>query len=170
MTRRILIVLLMLLLTVTASPVGLMQSSGAGSTKTDMVPQDWQGLADLKPGKKVLVEFKANLGEAVEGKFVGVNGDKLILTRDGYPVSLLQKDIQTVYRLKGKWSRESAARVGALLGLVAGAFVGAAIAVRSNSDEPDSIVTGPGFGALAGAGIAALAFGKRKGEVLYEAK
>lgn len=175
MKSRIMILLLALALATQAPMLTWAQSNGpAQSGSVSGAQEDWQGLRDLKPGKQILVEFKPNIGDPTEGRFVSATGTKLTLTTDGYTRSLEQRDIQSVYRLKGKWSRRTAGRVGAVIGALVGGFVGADIAIRNERGMTDAntlpIAGGLVVGGLAGAGLGRLAGGKRKGELLYEAR
>src|SRR5207248_1073701 len=132
----------------------------------------------LKPSKKILVEFKSGVRDPVEGKFVSAVGGRLTLSNGGYAFGLEQRDIQRVYRLKGRWSRGTLAKVGAGIGMVVGTFVGVAIEVRNeerpghvpSADDDGPAIAGAFLGTLAGAGAGALLGGKRKGQLLYEAK
>lgn len=165
--------LLALILLLTTSIVAPAQTTAQPAANT--TAQDWQGLRNLKPGKKVLVE--TNIG-TVEGKFISAVGSKLSLSDDGYTFSLEQRDIKRIYRLKSRWSRRMGARVGAGIGMVVGTFVGAGRMVRleeAAGHVPSDADTAPVFagfflGTLTGAGVGALLGGKRKGELLYEAK
>ena len=166
------------ILVLTASPVTLAQTNVSTQSATNVGLSDWQGLSDLKPGKKVLVEFKSGIGDPVERKFVSVSGSTLIVSDSGYQFRLEQRDIQRVYRLKGRWSRSTTARIGAGIGMVAGTVIGVKRMLRAEEDRttpPSDADTGPAFagfliGSVAGAGIGALLGGKRKGKLLYEAK
>jgi hypothetical protein len=137
---------------------------------------DWQDLRGLQPGKKVLVEFKS--GSTLDAKFVRINGSQLTLSEHGSDYNLEQRDIRRIYRLKGRWSRGAAAKVGAAIGILAGTFIGTGIGIRIEGRPghiPSDKDTGPavgGFiiGALAGAGVGALLGGKRRGKLLYEAQ
>jgi len=170
--------LLALILTLTASPLAATQTTALAQTTASAGGRDWQGLSTLKPGKKILVEFKSGVGDPVEGRFVSAVGSRLTLKRDGIPVGLEQRDIQSVYRLKGRWSRGTLAKVGAGIGMVVGTFVGVAIEVRNeerpghvpSADDDGPAIAGAFLGTLAGAGAGALLGGKRKGQLLYEAK
>ena len=177
MNSKILVSLLTLILVMT-TPVALAQTSNSGQASTNVTVQDWQGLRELKPGKKIWVEFKSGIGDPFEGKFVSAIGSKLNLIDDGYPLSLEQRDIQRVYGLKGRWSRSKAAKIGAGIGMLAGTLLGVDRGIRAEgqvghvSSEADTAPAFIGFfvGTLAGAGLGALLGRKRKGELLYEAK
>jgi hypothetical protein len=177
MKTKLLAPLLASILALTQTPFTTAQANDPTTTKTDAIAQDWQGLRDLKPGKKILIEFKPGVSYPVEGKFASVEGDRLYLSGE-YPTSFEQRDIQRVYRLKGRWSRGKAARIGAGIGLVVGTFIGAGVGIRAEGQPghiPSEADTAPAFagffiGGLVGAGLGALGGGKRKGELLYEAK
>jgi hypothetical protein len=132
--------------------------------------QDWQDLQDLKPGTRILVEFKTSISDPVKAKFVSATGTTLTVTSDGYTRGLGQRDIQSVYLLHGRWSRGKAAKIGAATLGLTGAYIGARQDARSSSPQPGGGVSGLSLGVLAGAGLGALLGGKRKGKLLYEAK
>ena len=167
MKSRVLTLLLVLALLPAAPSVAPAQ--------TNAPAQDWQDLKDLKPGKRILVEFKPNIGDPIEVKFVSAIGTKLTVTSHGYDRSLEQRDIQSVYHLKGRWSRRTTGRIGMVIGALAGGILD-----NSVINPPDRPVTatddgtasfgGLIIGGLAGAGVGRLLGGKRKGKLLYEAK
>lgn len=161
--------LLALILMLTAAPVIPAQTNNSGQTPPNTTVQDWQGLRDLKSGKKILVEFKS--GNTLDGKLVSIAGSTLTLSGGGNVYSLEQRDIQRVYRLKGRWSRAKAARIGAVILGGVGLLIGTDKDVRSSSPEPGAAAYAGLFGgALAGAGLGAMLGGKRKSKLLYEAK
>jgi hypothetical protein len=174
MKSRVLAWLLTLALVLSVSPVTPAQTGNSLQTVNATV-QDWQELSDLEPGKKVLVELKN--GNELEGKFVGITGSHLNLDGDGYVYNVEQREIQRVYRLKGKWSRRTTASIGALVGLVGGSIIGGRKMTKLERDpnripsEADEIplITGVSLGILGGAGLGALFGGKRKGKLLYKA-
>lgn len=171
MRSRVLALLLALILGQTAAPArALAQAGNSGQSATNINAQDWQGLSDLQPGKKILVEFKTGIGEPVEGKFISAIGSKLTLSKDGDRISLERRDIQRVYRLKSRWTREKAASVGTGIGMVAGAMIGAAVVAFKETRTSDAAYGGVFLGMFAGMGLGALLGGKRKGQLLYEAK
>ena len=175
MKSRIPAVLLALTLALTSPLLLLAQSNNPAQSAANVQAQDWQDLQYLEPGKKILVEFKSNVGDAVEGKFVSAVGTKLTLSSDGYTRSLEQRDIQGVYRVKGRWSRGRTARIGMGIGMLVGAAVSAGKALgneKVGTLENDGTPGYGGFflGAFAGAGVGALLGGKRKGQLLYESK
>lgn len=152
-----------------------------GQTFTDTSQpsiHDWQGLRNLKPGTKLLVETKQ--GRVIQAKFADVAGSKLSLSYGFSILSLEQSDIQRAYLQKGRFSRKKAAIIGALLGAVAGFTIGAKIGVGVDANQR----TGPPFedaltagqatavypalgGAAAGYGIGHLLGGKHKGKLIY---
>lgn len=158
--------LLALILALAAPPGALAQTSPPA--------QDWQGLRGLKLGKRILVELKT--GDPLEGEFRGVMGGTLNLSAEGNTYNLRQQDVRRVYRLKGRWSRGKAAGVGAVIGLVAGSFVGAGVMVGNerepghvpSADDTGPLAAGASLGTLAGAGVGALLGGRRRGQLLYE--
>jgi hypothetical protein len=167
---------LALFLFLTTTPITRTQTKSAEESATTSV-QDWQGLAKLKRGKQVLIELKDD-GRSAEGKFVSISGTKLTLLEDGTNVTLEQNEIQRVYRLQGKWSRGTTAKIGAGIGMFVGTLVGAGRMIRLEREvghvgsDRDTLPAVVGFfvGSLAGAGIGALVGGKRRGKLLYEAK
>jgi hypothetical protein len=164
--------LLAFILMLTTAPIGTAQYS------TQTHASDWQGLQNLKAGKQILIEYKSNVGGSLECKFVSIAGTKLTVSASGVQTTIEQSDIQSVYRLNGKWSRGKMAKVGAGIGMLVGSFVGAARAVELEREpghigsDKDTFPAVAGFfiGTAAGAGIGALVGGKRKGHLLYEAK
>ena len=164
--------LLAFILVVTTAPIGTAQYP------TQTHASDWQGLQSLKAGKQILIEYKSNVGGSLECKFVMVAGTKLTVSASGIQTTIEQADIQSVYRLSGKWSRGTLAKVGAGVGMLVGTFVGAARAVELESQpghvnsDKDSFPAVAGFviGTAAGAGLGALVGGKRRGKLLYEAR
>jgi len=176
MKSRVLALLLSFTLVLTASPFTFAQTNNSAPTQSSVAVQDWQKLRDIKPGKKVLVEFKS--GSTIDGKVSSLAGSTLTLSNGKNTYTLEQRDIQRVYRLKGRWSRSKAARIGAVIGTLVGTIVGGEIGLRAEGRVghiPSDEDTAPAFGGffigmLAGAGLGALVGGKRKGELLYEAK
>ncbi len=178
MKIRALSALLVFVLFAATAPIANSQSSTSAQQSTNTTSADWQRLSDLKSGKEILVEFKPNTSDSFEGKFVSTIGDKLIVIHHGDTLRLEQRDIQSVYRLKGRWSRSMAMRVGAVIGAFAGGLIGAGLAIRAEQG-PDyvptdanigPVVLGLLVGGLAGAGVGRLTLGKRRGVLLYEAK
>jgi hypothetical protein len=176
MKSKVLASLLALALTLIAAPPAPAQTSNSAQTPPNITTQDWQGLSDLEPGKKVLVQFKS--GDTLEGKLVSLSGGTLALSGGGSTYSVEQRDIQRVYRLEGRWSRKTTSRIGLAIGFVAGSIIGGRAMDRlernpnripSDADEIP-LITGMGIGTFAGAGLGWLVGGKRKGELLYEAK
>lgn len=177
MKSRVLASLLAFALALTATPVATTaQTSNTGQTVAQTTAQDWQGLRDLKPGKKVLIEFKG--GNTLDGKLVSIAGSTLALSGGGSTYNVEQRDIQRVYRLKGKWSRKTASRIGLAIGFVAGGILGGRAMdrlernpnrIHSDADEIP-LITGLGIGTFAGGGLGWLLGGKRKSKLLYEAK
>ena len=124
--------------------------------------KDWQGLIHLKPSTRVLVQTKR--GAEIDGKFRALIDDKMILSVDGELHTIDQGDLQKVYVLKARWSRETTAITGWGIGLVIGAGV-----ARKTSQSIGTAVIATTAGALAGGGFGALLGGNRKGKLLYEA-
>ena len=178
MKSRVLASLLALILMTAASPLTPAQTNVPAQTTANAGARDWQGLSTLKPGKRILVEFKSGVRDPLEGKFISVVGSRLTLSNGGHHLGLEQRDIQRVYRLNGGWSRGKGAKVGAGIGMVVGSFIGAGIMLRAernpahvpSADDDGPPLAGAFLGALAGAGAGALLGGRRKGKLLYEAK
>lgn len=176
MKSRALALLLVLALLPAAPSVAAAQTNDPTQSAAAAGAQDWQDLQDLKPGTRVLVKFKPHVSDdPADGRFVSVIGTKLTLTTEGYTRSLEQRDIQSVYRLKGGWSRHTMARIGAVVGAVVGGYLDAKYINPIDrpitpTDDGTPSVAGFVFGGLAGAGAGALLGGKRKGKLLYEAK
>ena len=178
MKTRATVSLLALILALTATPAATSQTNNPGPAATVQPAQDWQGLSGLKAGRRISVELQGGSVETFEGKFISVAGSKLNLSDDGITVSLEQRDIRRVYRVKGRWSRSKTARIGAAVGMVLGTTIGVERGIRAEREVghvPSDADTAPAFagfalGALAGAGAGALLGGRRRGELLYEAK
>lgn len=168
MKSKALALLLALILVPTSSTTVALAQTNSGQSVTNTNAQDWQGLRGLKHGKKLLVEFKT--GSTIEGKFDGVTGSTLNLSSGGSIYTVEQRDIQRVHRLKGRWSRRKTARIGAGIGLVVGLLIGTEMVVNSPRADHPGAFAGMSLGTLTGAGVGALVGGKRKGELLYEAK
>ena len=174
MKRKLLAVSLALVLFSTVAPVGLAQTQDSKQATTDA--QDWQGLDGLKPGTKILIEFKGGRREPTIAKLFAVRGRSLIVLQNDTQFSVPQGDIQRIY-LKGKWSRDRTAKIGAGIGIVVGLAIGFSRTleientVRPNPSVSDLNPAFSGFflGALAGAGVGAL-LGKNRGKLLYEAR
>jgi hypothetical protein len=176
MKSRVSSLLIALVLLLTTSTIAPAQTNNSGQPATALNSQDWQGLRDLKLGKKILVELKS--GGTVKGKLFSLEGTRLVLSDDGNAYDLEQREIRRVYELKGRWSRTKASRIGAIIGLVVGAVVGSVEEAKlenkpnripSDKDEIP-LIAGMTLGPLAGGGIGALLGGKRRGKLLYEAK
>jgi hypothetical protein len=172
---RLLALLLVLALMPAAQTVALAQTNDPAQSAAANDAQDWQDLNDLKPGKQILVVFKPNIGDAVEAKFVSAIGTKLTIKSHGYTRSLEQRDIQSVYRLKGSLSRRAAGRIGMVVGLLVGAYLDTTVITPPGrpvtaTDDGTPGFAGAIFGALIGNGVGRLLGGKRKGKLLYDAK
>lgn len=154
----------------------LTNARGQTNTNTSQPSiHDWQGLSNLKPGTKLLVETKQ--GREIEAKFVDIVGSKLSLSYGFNILSLEQSDIQSAYLQKGRSSRKKAAIIGALVGAFAGFTIGSKIGLdideskrRKGPPFEDALTTGQGIavslalgGAAAGYGIRHLLGGKHKG-------
>ena len=175
MKSRVLASLLAFTLVLTSSPLAPAQTIASGQA-TNSTVQDWQGLRDIKQGKKVLVQFKS--GGTIDGKVVSLVGSTLTLSGGGNTYTLEQRDIQRVFQMKGGWSRKTTLRIGAIVGLVGGTIIGGRAMTRlernpnripSDADEIP-MIAGIGIGTFVGAGVGWLLGGKRKGKLLYEAK
>ena len=177
MKRTMLAPFLASILFLTPPPAVLPQTTASRQTAAPATAHDWQRLKNFKPGKQILVELKSGLGDPIEAKFISAVGTTLTLTLDVVPFTVEQQDIQRVYRLTG-WSRNKMAKIGAGVGMATGTMIGVHKAIQAErrpnhvSTEADRLPGVIGFfvGSLAGAGIGALLGGKRKGELLYQAK
>jgi hypothetical protein len=169
-----LILLLTISLLLTSSPVVLTQTRSEQSTANENA-QEWQELFALRPGTKVLVELKN--GTKGEGKVLGTTSRNLTLFANPTTYTFEQRSIQKVYGFKGI-SRSKAAKIGAVIGTLAGTFIGAGIAVRNESkpgrvsSDKDTLPAFLGFfiGAAAGTCVGSLFGGRQRKELLYEAK
>ena len=168
MKRKLLSVSLALVLLSTASPVAFTQNQITSD------PQDWQGLDGLKPGTKILIEFKEGRRDPTVAVFFGITDRSLIVLQDGDRFSMPQRDIQRV-SLQAKWSRSRMVKIGAGIGMMVGVFIGTKQMLDHESAhpgleaDPSPAFGGMFIGALAGAAVGTLV-GKRKGKLLYEAK
>ncbi|HSE25713.1 MAG TPA: hypothetical protein VLB68_28870 [Pyrinomonadaceae bacterium] len=173
MNTKFLTPVLAAILALTTAPICTAQT-----TTAPQVVSDWQGVRTLKRGKQILIEYKSNVGGTLECKFVSLAGAKLIVSAGGYQATIEQADIQRIYRLNGNWSRGKMAKVGAGIGMLVGSFVGAARGLELErqpghvGSDKDTFPALAGFviGTAAGAGLGALIGGKRKGNLLYEAR
>lgn len=176
MKSRVLTLLLVLALLPAAPSVAPAQTNNYAQSAATTNAQDWQDLKDLKPGKQILVEFMPNIGDPVEVRFVSAIGTKLTVTSHGYDRSIEQRDIQSVYHLKGRWSRRTTGRIGMVVGALAGGVLDNSVInpidrpVVPGKDDGTPSFGGLIIGGLAGAGVGRLLGGKRKGKLLYEAK
>ena len=138
-------------------------ASAQSATNADT--KDWQGLDQLKSGKRILVETK--LGGVIEGKLVSATGSKLTVFAEGAIHTLERSDIQRIYRLKKRWSRKTTAFIGAAVGL----FVSIPIATKIDSNNSESVAFPAAVYSIAGgAGLGYLLGGNRVGKLLFEAK
>jgi hypothetical protein len=148
------------------------------SPVTHAQTQDWQQLPALKPGTEILIEFKGGLRDPFNANFSSAYDDVLLVRQDGLPITFKQRDIQRVYSLKGKWSRSEMAKIGAGIGLVGGFLIGMKVIadresrghVAGRDADLSPAIAGLFIGSVAGGGLGALAGGKRKSKLLYEAK
>ena len=172
MTSKSLASFLVCVMILTAPPIRKSQT-----TNPDPSP-NWQGLQNLKRGKKIFIEYKRNVGGSLECKFVRVAGSVLTVSNGKSQATIDQRDIQSVYRLNGRWSRSTMVKIGAGIGMIVGTLVGAGRGLSLEREpghigsEQDEVPAIAGFviGAAAGAGLGALVGGKRKGKLLYDAK
>lgn len=174
MTKKLFASLLML-----ALPLSI-QSAALGQANSGLQPsvQDWQGLQDLKPPKKILVETRD--GEEIEGDFAGINGSKLTVSYGITDRSIEQRNIGRVYVPKGSESRKKAvigAVIGGIAGFLIGAKIGADVDAKDTPPLQDAPTTGSfiamgttSAGAFAGYRIGHAIGKKRIGKMLYESK
>ena len=173
--KRYLTLLLTISLVLTASPVAMTQTSQAEQSTANQKLQDWQGMYGVMPGTKLLVELKN--GSKGEGEVASLRRSTLTLATKNYSYVFEQSGIQRIYGFKGP-SRSKTARIGMGIGIVVGTFISVKRSIDnersgrplpSNNDGTPSLA-GFVIGALAGAGVGSLFGGKRKKELLYEAK
>ena len=166
------------ILILTATPVSKSQTTNPDQPAKQTGVSDWQGLENFKRGKQIFIEYKSNVGGSLECKFVRIAGSALTVSDGKSQATIDQRDIQRVYKLNGRWSRDTMVKIGAGIGMVVGAFIGAARGISFErqpghiNSEQDEVPAMAGFvfGAAAGAGLGALVGGKRKGKLLYEAR
>jgi hypothetical protein len=178
MTSKSLASFVVFVLILTAVPVSKSQTTNPDQPAKQTSISNWQGLQNLKPGIKIFIEYKRNVGGSLECKFVRVTGSMLTASDGNSQTTIDQRDIQRVYRLNGRWSRSTMAKIGAGIGMVVGTFVGAGRAISLEREpghvasDNDAAPAMAGFvlGAAAGAGLGALVGGKRRGKLLYEAR
>lgn len=178
MTSKSLATLLACILILTTAHIGECQTKNADQLTKQTEVSAWQGLQNLKRGKRIFIEYKSNVGGSLECKFVRVEGSLLIVSDGNSQATIDQRDIQRVYGLNGRWSRSTMVKIGAGIGMIVGAFIGAGRGLSLEQErghigsEQDEVPAMAGFviGAAAGAGLGTLVGGKRKGKLLYEAK
>ncbi|HEY6245690.1 MAG TPA: hypothetical protein VIX17_17190 [Pyrinomonadaceae bacterium] len=178
MTRKFLAPLIACWLILTTAPVTKTQTTSPAQSARQTDISNWQGLQNLKPGKKIFIEYKSNVGGSLECKFVRVAGSVLTVSDGKSQATIDECDIQRVYRLNGRWSRSTMVKIGAGIGMIVGTFVGAGRGLSLEREpghigsEQDEVPAIAGFviGAAAGASLGALVGGKRKGKLLYDAK
>jgi len=166
------------ILILTTVPMTEAQTTNSEQPATKATVSDWQRLQNLKRGKQILIEYKSNVGGTFECKFMRIDGAGLVVSDGESEATINQAAIQRVYRLNGKWSRSTMAKIGAGVGMVIGTFIGGSRTISLEGErghigsEEDEIpaIAGCVIGTAAGAGIGALVGGKRKGKLLYEAK
>lgn len=114
-------------------------------------------LASLKP--KSVLRVLVGDSTRIEGNLVHAGADSLIIRSDTTLVSMSMRSIASVHR-RGTWSGKGAL-VGCLLGATAGAFAGNAWGKSTDFIKPSSPAQGAVacgfFGAIAGAGLGAIA-------------
>jgi hypothetical protein len=178
MTSKSLATFLACILILTTATISECQTKNPDQLTKQTNSSDWQGLQNLKRGKKIFIEYKSNVGGSLECKFVRVVGSLLTVSDGNSQATIDQRDIQRIYRLKGRWSRSTMVKIGAGIGMIVGTFVGAGRGLSLEQErghigsEQDEVPAIAGFviGAAAGAGLGALVGGKRKGKLLYDAK
>lgn len=173
--KKYLAVVLTLTMMLTAPPVARSQTPQPEQSTRNEKVQDWQGMYGVMPGTKLLVELKS--GRKGEGKVVSLARNELSLIADRHIYTFEQSGIQRIYGFKGR-SRSRTARIGMGIGIVLGTFISVRRSIENErkgapvSPNNDGTPSFAGFviGALAGAGVGSLFGGKRKKELLYEAK
>ena len=160
---------LILILPLAAAPAAFTQTKSRTPSTTST--QQWQDLELLRPGTKILIEFKGGLRDPVECYFMNVTGTALTVSQDTYQVRLDQHDIQRIFLVKNKISRDTAVDAGMAIGMVTGTVIGVHRSISSHKSLASAFV-GFFIGTAAGAGAGALIAGMQstKGKLLYDAK
>ena len=173
MTKRALAPMLMLAFTLTFQSVAL------GQAKTDQSPQtvqDWQGLRDLKQGKRLIIYTKQ--GKEIDGYFAGITGSTLNL--HNFPtMALEQRDLEAVRLWKGP--QKKGRIIGTIVGFFAGGFIGGYIGIKieerqmANGVFSDSPGGAPAALGLFGGATLGYVIGSRidhgaKGKLLYKSR
>ena len=151
----------------------LPMASRAQSTGT------WDSLATLRPGDQVRVSLAGH--KAVNGSFQSWTAEQVGVS----DVSYKRQEVTKIQRYRSRgWSRGKKAAVGALIGLGAGAAIGAAGSRCTSSPSKGqlapnfcayplargaSIGIGAALGGLVGAGVGA-ALPTHKKELIYAAR
>src|ERR1043166_2964784 len=107
MTSKSLESFLVFVVILTAPPIRRSQTTNPDQSS------NWQGLQNLKRGKKIFIEYKSNVGGSLECKFVRVAGSVLTVSDGKSQATIDECDIQRVYRLNGRWSRSTMVKIGA---------------------------------------------------------
>ena len=168
MTQKILTCMLGLTIVFASLPLALAQNKANGSAPP--LP-DWQGLADVKPGKKIVVYTRQ--GKIFEGKFVDLNGSTLGLAFGFKILDFQQSEIAEVRQTS---SRKKGRIVGAIIGTLAGVILAAGVTskLEENLQAPqEANALGAGMLGMVGGGSLGYAIGLRfdnkgKGKLLYK--
>jgi hypothetical protein len=124
----------------------------------------WRGLADLKPGTRIIVEQDGR--EPLKAKFASSADQTLAVMSKGKRVEIDRAAVSAVF-LGKKSSKLKRGLIGALAGAGAGMLVGA-VTVAATKGDPLIAAGGFLYGIPIGAAIGvATAGGTKKGELLY---
>ena len=124
----------------------------------------WRGLADLKPGTRIVVDQDGR--GPLRVKFAGAADQTLAVMSEGKRVEIDRSAIAAVY-LGRKSSKTKRGLIGGLAGAGAGLLI-SAVAVAATKGDPLIGAGGVLIGIPVGAAIGvATAGGTKKGELLY---
>ena len=128
--------------------------------------QDWSALTRLEPGTRVYLTTRS--GNELNGRIVAVSDASVELRVRGRNSSVARNDVLTVHRSRrGSFLKRTL--IGAAAGAGIGAGVGAAVVAATKSDGL-AAAGGFLLGIPAGAVIGAATTGRKRGELIYSAK
>ncbi|MFQ5817038.1 MAG: hypothetical protein ACE5H2_03660 [Terriglobia bacterium] len=133
---------------------------------------DWDNLAQLQPGQRILVETMDNVRH--RGTFVAYSDEAISLREDKRDVGYRRKEVLRVWRL-GPPNRGKAAKIGFLSGFAVGAATAVIWWFSGDTQDGDEdylvLLVAPAFGGLfggVGAGLGA-AVAPRSKTLIYRA-
>ena len=135
-------------------------SAGAAQTGDDR----WRGLADLKPGTRIVIDQGGT--KPLKARFAGVADQTLSVMSDGKRVDIDRSAVSAIW-LGRRSSKLKRGLIGGLAGAGAGLLIGA-VTVAATKGDP--LIGAGGFlcGIPVGAAIGvATAGGTKKGEMIY---